>query len=99
MKMNHALAMALSALSAGLLISCVKPADENQAAEVDSQEVVLVPATARAMLATHRHLLVIVDSISAPIHLTDRFVLLHRHILESRYPLPHASNMSFGSQD
>lgn len=40
MKMNHALAMALSALSAGLLISCVKPADENQAAEVDSQEVV-----------------------------------------------------------
>jgi len=40
MKMNHALAMALSALSAGLLISCVKPADENNAAEVDSQEIV-----------------------------------------------------------
>jgi len=40
MKMNHALAMALSALSAGLLISCVKPADENKTAEVDSQEVV-----------------------------------------------------------
>lgn len=40
MKMNHALAMALSALSAGLLISCVKPADENKAVEADSQEVV-----------------------------------------------------------
>jgi hypothetical protein len=40
MKMNHALAMALSALSAGLLISCVKPADDNKAAEVDSQKVV-----------------------------------------------------------
>ncbi|MGO2279276.1 MULTISPECIES: imelysin family protein [unclassified Psychrobacter] len=40
MKINHALAMALSALSAGLLISCVKPADDNQATDVDSQEVV-----------------------------------------------------------
>jgi len=40
MKMNHALAMALSALSAGLLISCVKPVDENKTAEMDSQEVV-----------------------------------------------------------
>lgn len=39
MKINSALAMALSALSAGLLISCVKPADENKAAEVDSQAV------------------------------------------------------------
>lgn len=39
MKINHALAMALSALSAGLLISCVKPADENKAAETDSQAV------------------------------------------------------------
>ncbi len=37
MKINHALAMALSALSAGVLISCVKPADENKAPEVDSQ--------------------------------------------------------------
>jgi len=37
MKINHALAMALSALSAGILISCVKPADDNKAAEVDSQ--------------------------------------------------------------
>ena len=37
MKINHALAMALSALSAGILISCVKPADENKPAEVDSQ--------------------------------------------------------------
>ena len=40
MKINHALAMALSALSAGLLISCVKPADDNKTAEVDSQKVV-----------------------------------------------------------
>ena len=39
MKINPALAMALSALSAGLLISCVKPADENKTAEVDSQAV------------------------------------------------------------
>ncbi|MGO2340962.1 MAG: imelysin family protein, partial [Psychrobacter sp.] len=39
MKINHALAMALSALSAGLLISCAKPADENKAPETDSQEV------------------------------------------------------------
>ncbi|CAM3596712.1 lipoprotein [Psychrobacter glaciei] len=39
MKINPALAMALSALSAGLLISCVKPADENKKAEVDSQAV------------------------------------------------------------
>ncbi|MBF0659685.1 peptidase M75 [Psychrobacter sp. NG25] len=39
MKINHALAMALSALSAGLLISCVKPADDNKAPETDSQEV------------------------------------------------------------
>ena len=31
--------MALSALSAGLLISCVKPADENKSSEVDSQKV------------------------------------------------------------
>ncbi|PYE37944.1 imelysin family protein [Psychrobacter fozii] len=39
MKINHALAMALSALSAGLLISCVKPADDNKAPETGSQEV------------------------------------------------------------
>lgn len=32
--------MALSALSAGLLISCVKPADDNKTADVDSQKVV-----------------------------------------------------------
>ena len=37
MKINPALAMALSALSAGILISCVKPAEENKAPEVDSQ--------------------------------------------------------------
>ena len=40
MKINHALAMALSALSAGLLISCVKPADDNKTADADSQKVV-----------------------------------------------------------
>ena len=39
MKINHALAMALSALSAGLLISCVKPADDNKAPDVDNQKV------------------------------------------------------------
>ena len=39
MKINHALAVALSALSAGLLISCVKPADDNKAPEADSQKV------------------------------------------------------------
>lgn len=39
MKINHALAMALSALSAGLLISCVKPADENKALDDSSQKV------------------------------------------------------------
>ena len=37
MKINNALAMELSALSAGILISCVKPADESKAPEVDSQ--------------------------------------------------------------
>ena len=37
MKINPALAMVLSALSAGILISCVKPADESKAPEVDSQ--------------------------------------------------------------
>ena len=46
MKINHALAMALSALSAGLLISCVKPADDNKAADVDSQKVVQDSAAA-----------------------------------------------------
>ena len=39
MKMNHALAMALSALSAGLLISCVKPADDTKAADTNGQKV------------------------------------------------------------
>ncbi len=39
MKINPVLAMALSALSAGILISCVKPADENQAPVNESQEV------------------------------------------------------------
>ena len=39
MKINPAVAMALSALSAGLLISCVKPADENKAPDSEGQEV------------------------------------------------------------
>lgn len=39
MKKNHVLTMALSALSAGLLISCVKPNDDNKAADTASQEV------------------------------------------------------------
>ena len=45
MKKNHALMMALSALSAGLLISCVKPVDDNQSADVESQEVAPDTAT------------------------------------------------------
>ena len=52
MKINHALAMALSALSAGLLISCVKPADENKAAEVDSQAVAPDSAASNSTAAT-----------------------------------------------
>ena len=39
MKKNHALVMALSALSAGLLISCVKPAEEPTTTDGDSQTV------------------------------------------------------------
>lgn len=39
MKKNHILTMALSALSAGLLISCVKPTDDNKAADTASQKV------------------------------------------------------------
>lgn len=39
MRINPALAMVLSALSAGILISCVKPADDNKAPESDSQKV------------------------------------------------------------
>lgn len=39
MKKNHVLTMALSALSAGLLISCVKPTDDNKAADTASQKV------------------------------------------------------------
>ncbi|MFZ2554182.1 imelysin family protein [Psychrobacter urativorans] len=48
MKKNHALMMALSALSAGLLISCVKPTDDNQKADVNSQEVAKQSAAATA---------------------------------------------------
>lgn len=50
MRKNHALVMALSALSAGLLISCVKPADENKASDMDNQKVVQ-DSTAPATLA------------------------------------------------
>ena len=39
MKKNQVLMMALSALSAGLLISCVKPVEDTQTADVNSQEV------------------------------------------------------------
>lgn len=48
MKKNHALMMALSALSAGLVISCVKPTDDNQKADVNSQEVAKQSAAATA---------------------------------------------------
>lgn len=51
MKINPALAMALSALSAGLLISCVKPADENKTAEMDSQAVAQDSATSNSTAA------------------------------------------------
>lgn len=44
MKKNHVLAMALSAISAGLLISCVKPIDDNKA-DTDSQSVTQEPVT------------------------------------------------------
>lgn len=44
MKKSQVLAMALSAISAGLLISCVKPADDNQAPET-SQKVAPESAT------------------------------------------------------
>ena len=48
MKKNHVLAMALSALSAGLLISCVKPADDTKAADTDSQKVAQDTVAAKA---------------------------------------------------
>ena len=48
MKKNHVLAMALSALSAGLLISCVKPADDNKAADTDSQKIAQDTVAAKA---------------------------------------------------
>ncbi len=48
MRINPALAMALSALSAGILISCVKPAEENTAPDNDSQEVAQETTTTTA---------------------------------------------------
>ena len=47
MRKTHALMMALSALSAGLLISCVKPVDENQSADVENQVVASDTATTK----------------------------------------------------
>lgn len=48
MKKNHVLAMALSALSAGLLISCVKPADDNKSTDTDSQKIAQDTVAAKA---------------------------------------------------
>lgn len=48
MRINHALAMALSALSAGILISCVKPADDNKMPDVDNQKVSQESAESKA---------------------------------------------------
>lgn len=45
MKKNHALMMALSALSAGLLISCVKPVDDHANSDTESQAVATDEAT------------------------------------------------------
>ena len=47
MRKTHALMMALSVLSAGLLISCVKPVDENQSADVENQVVASDTATTK----------------------------------------------------
>ena len=47
MRKTHALMMALSALSAGFLISCVKPVDENQSADVENQVVASDTATTK----------------------------------------------------
>ena len=47
MRKTHALMMALSALSAGFLISCVTPVDENQSADVENQVVASDTATTK----------------------------------------------------
>lgn len=76
MKINHALAMALSALSAGLLISCVKPADENKALDDSSQKVAhdsAAPASAEEG-ATENATKITAVSISAD---TEKTYLMH----------------------
>lgn len=76
MKINHALAMALSALSAGLLISCVKPADENKAPDDSSQKVAqdsATPASAEEE-ATENATKITAVSISAD---TEKTYLMH----------------------
>lgn len=55
MKKTHALAVALSALSAGLLISCVKPADDNKAADSDNQNVAQESTATNATNNTTAH--------------------------------------------
>lgn len=76
MKINHALAMALSALSAGILISCVKPADENKALDDSSQKVAqdsAAPASAEEG-ATENATKITAVSISAD---TEKTYLMH----------------------
>ncbi|MER2011175.1 MAG: imelysin family protein [Psychrobacter alimentarius] len=76
MKINHALAMALSALSAGLLISCVKPADENKVPDDSSQKVAqdsAAPASAEEG-ATENATKITAVSISAD---TEKTYLMH----------------------
>ena len=51
MKINTALAMALSALSAGLIISCAKPADD-KAPNIDSQKVAQDDAASTSSVAS-----------------------------------------------
>ncbi len=76
MKINHALAMALSALGAGLLISCVKPADESKAPDDSSQKVAqdsAAPASAEEG-ATEQATKITAVSISAD---TEKTYLMH----------------------
>lgn len=54
MRINPALAMALSALSAGILISCVKPAEENKVPDNDTQEVAPQDAAVPANTTTEQ---------------------------------------------
>lgn len=76
MKINHALAMALSALSAGLLISCVKPADENKVPDDSSQKVAQDSAAPASVEegATEQATKITAVSISAD---TEKTYLMH----------------------